>query len=884
MTSSSRAPSTSQSMGTTGSTECKEIKNYTSKYSNSKANRNRDTIWTASNRGWKNRRKRNQRRQRERNQGMCEESVKQDSSYQTTCPDTPPSGRNAAKVSRKRVGDSGSLGSHVEIGFSTNICQNITSGTAEGWPDQRGTGLLAEGNSHRVSKTSSSSNPQTGHKGDRTRAPRGWEHDTTVVAVGKSPCRSAECKHGDCGPRSDTHDVDDPEIGQVRSATDEQVCCVVTAERRDSTISPRSESHESHTGRPDGSFPAKRFNDVSRGVWTRDVRNTRIIGTCTNTGCKSCSKEVCRSDCAPARIDATAEVVDIPFGSDKWQWCSHPTLVNILDEWRIDPDLAEILASDDNEPPYTTIPGVYYKDCPQVTIGENGTFRPIRPARQMCKAPLAAITNNRMNMAKVRAIMSRERQEWLTWIDKATLERYIKDTPSPGKYIGRYMEREEKWLQEWGVITPTANKGTVMPVFKVPKGEEARLIVDCREVNSQLPKPGRMELPPLHEVYDALMASKWVAQYDGKSYFYQIPLPPDVRDFFQVKLGGKRGRFGKYHLNVLPMGYAYAPAIAQAISNSILDRVRETEREIVAFAWIDNFLFGAQTKEILERGVAAFREICATLSVELKEEATETTKTMEVLGAKVDVTGPGKIFVGTKLAKALEEDKSFLAKTRQVTRRDVYRVLGKVLWVLWAIARKPLACCERMLVIMREIAGEIHAGAQWDTHTTVAMPEELQSFVMSVSTGLSWQPTLGGPPGDLTGWTDASTSGLGYLMSKKDTGTIGWRAVGPRATIFIRELWAAAKMVVAVSRGGGGTVVVDNQAAIRALIAGHSSSKAANAILRHTAREMGAARVEIVWTESQNQSADGLSRGEHDMLPRYGPWRRGHTFRWWPQE
>jgi hypothetical protein len=582
----------------------------------------------------------------------------------------------------------------------------------------------------------------------------------------------------------------------------------------------------------------------------------------------------------PAKIRIA---LDQQRGADDWDWCSHPPLVNILEVWHIDERLASVLASDEEIHPWTVIPGVYYRETPQVILKEEGTFRPVRPTRQMCKAPLASITKNRMSLQKIEAMMTVERRKWLKWLNGATLASYVHDR-SPGTYVGRYMDDERERLTEWDVLESTNALGLTMPVFKVPKGEEARLIIDCRQLNSQLPRPGHMELPDLHQVYERLLSCNYISQYDGKSYFYQIPLQPNARDFFQVRLGGIRGNFTKHRLTVLPMGYSYAPAIAQAISNTVLEAALQGESAVIGFAWVDNFLFGSNDREALHRTTEKFKTLCARVNIELKDERVEGATEMELLGAKIDVK-KGTIGISGKLREGLVAEGRKLEQQTKVTRREVYAALGKVLWIYWAITRRPLATCERLLIIMREIGQEIQQGAYWDAHTTVTKPAELFGLLSEAAKeGHGRKAVIRNKLTENTAWTDASTTALGYMISRQDVGTVGWCAEGPKGCIFVRELWAAAKMVVALSWQGGGTVVGDNQAAIRALEAGHSSSTAGNAILSEMIRRMGPWKVELTWTESANQSADDLSRRLYSVMPKAGPWRERTTFRWWPRE
>jgi hypothetical protein len=837
---------------------------------------------TQQNRIWKKRKKRNQRRLPKRDREVYRGSQPEDCRVTAAREGKTKGGRNIAEVPGRCTGDIGALGSTVQVRDSFDVCANLAA-----WSEKRGPGegsdrRMAEGNGDRLYTTGPPCYTGASAHSNAADNPRSGVDHPSNVGVSESSCRYPTSPPNP--PHTGRHEapMECAEVRPVWAEENYQVCRVAGFNTENCGVSRSNESNETSQRHLNSPFAKTGIDDIFGGMRTRDVRDTGTIRAHTDARCKSGSTEVCGPDTISARSTEAVSVVQDTDGIDRWAWCSDPTLVNILREWHIDSGLAGILASEEIQTPYTIAPGVYYKECPQVVMHDQGRVRIIRPARQMCRAPLAEITPNRMRLDKIREIMTATRQIWLQWIERETLSQHIEEVV-PGKYVGRYMAREEERLVEWGVIETTKARGIVMPVFKVPKGKDSRLIVDCREVNRQLPRPGNMELPSLHQVFDDLLRCKWVAQYDGKSYFYQIPLPANVRDYFQVKLGGARGKFVKYRLKVLPMGYAYAPAIAQAISNTILDQIRRDDGA-VAYAWIDNFLFGASTKEGLEEIIRRFKAECKRLSVELKEECTEPAKKMDVLGATIDVEEGGKIYVGSKLMRALEKEQVNLEKASEVTNRDVYRVLGKVLWALWAIARTPLANCERLLVIMREIAQHIQAGAQWDAVTPVTSVEEMASVVKEMRIKREWKPGLRGKVGQLVGWTDASEEGLGYLLQKPDSGTLGWMAKGPQASIFIRELWAAAKMIAAVSWYGGGTVVVDNQAAIRALVTGHSSSAKGNAVLRRLAQILGPGAVEIAWTESRNQSADGLSRGIRDMCPRFGPWRSSVKIRWWRQE
>lgn len=546
--------------------------------------------------------------------------------------------------------------------------------------------------------------------------------------------------------------------------------------------------------------------------------------------------------------------------------------MNLLGEWQF--DVSDVWAGAPKEW-CRVAPEQYYRQQVRITTEEGW----IRPARQMCRAPLADITTNRMNVTRISEDMSANEKEWLGWTKGAKIRAALADGASRKRtYVGRYMEQDEQQLRQWGVIRTATRKPTfIMPVFKVPKEQKARLIVDCRELNHQLPRPGDMGLPNLHDVLDDMSKCKWIAQFDGRSYFYQIPLDEEAQDLFGVKLAGARGKFETYALQVLPMGFSYAPGVAQAISNLVLRKVKEAHPGVTAHAWVDNFLLGADTREALEGAIRSFQARCERYAIELKPNPEPIVQSMEVLGVHLDVSGDATIAIGSKMRAKLE---GMTAKEGDKwTPRAAYELVGALLWVHWSVWRTPLATQEHLIRAISVVATEVAATGKWDGKLTSVKQEELLG---SIDAALRAPAASGGGPAvraSTVVWTDASQQALGYVVSNH-LGQIGARERGPDADIFQRELWAAARALVLLSNRGGGTVVIDNKPAFHALVRGHSTSPMANAVLRNMVERAGGHPVELAWTESANQAADDISRGGVSTDAKPGPWQVRLLQRW----
>ncbi|KAJ9459017.1 Cyclic nucleotide-gated cation channel subunit A [Diplonema papillatum] len=128
---------------------------------------------------------------------------------------------------------------------------------------------------------------------------------------------------------------------------------------------------------------------------------------------------------------------------------------------------------------------------------------------------------------------------------------------------------------------------------------------------------------------DLLLGWKFVAACDAKSFFYQIPLDPGVRNFFTVNLSSARGVFKSFRLKRLPMGFSWAPAIAQRIATCLAHLVG-------GFAWVDNFFFGADHQDELQQKIARFQSILSYVNLEIKEPLV-AVRELVALGMQFDL-------------------------------------------------------------------------------------------------------------------------------------------------------------------------------------------------------------------------------------------------------
>ena len=150
--------------------------------------------------------------------------------------------------------------------------------------------------------------------------------------------------------------------------------------------------------------------------------------------------------------------------------------------------------------------------------------------------------------------------------------------------------------------------------FEVEKTKSlSRSIVDGTPLNQLCEKPHPINLPSIEEIIYALswFPSGIVVTGDIRHWFHHIPLPDGIRNIFSIKCAKQ-----VFELKVLPMGFSWAPYIAQCLGwiivlNALpigytyvlvreqinvppsyiwIARKRDQQRCGVVFLWVDNIL------------------------------------------------------------------------------------------------------------------------------------------------------------------------------------------------------------------------------------------------------------------------------------------------------
>ncbi|KAJ9456147.1 hypothetical protein DIPPA_09336 [Diplonema papillatum] len=387
----------------------------------------------------------------------------------------------------------------------------------------------------------------------------------------------------------------------------------------------------------------------------------------------------------------------------------------------------------------------------------------------------------------------------------------------------RGMERHRATLRSCGVASDARSRPAfAMKAFTTPKkdGRTARLVLDARPLNDAMRRPPSMDLPRLRDFIAEVERHRFAMQCDGVSYFYQFPVDASISRYFGIGMKGC-----DMLLNVLCMGWSWAPCIAQRASNVL---VRD-----LGLAWVDNFLVLGGTLDEAERNVAVFRKRAQAARVEVRAEGDDALwQFAEVFGGAVWATD------------ILAVPRCHFAALLSFAGRLGGRMVGAAAPVWDEVVDVPPSA-RRELGALRKIVRE-------NPWVVGGVPEDTGSVL----------------------WTDASSRAWAALLEAEGRFVDGRQGVfaGPDADahINLKEMLAFAEGVVRLCWAPGAQRCrIDNAAVVGAVAKGSSSSYAANRVLSRSLRVAGRRGIVLRpdWVPSGGQLADPYTRGT--SLPRF---------------
>jgi hypothetical protein len=540
---------------------------------------------------------------------------------------------------------------------------------------------------------------------------------------------------------------------------------------------------------------------------------------------------------------------------------------------------------------------------PSVKI-DGVTFK-IRDRRVKTTAPLAAITAQETN---VRRIFDAGFE--LDLINEADLLCFrfmctpeLADAhivPAPGQYgthVSRGFSDDDIELCEATFLEPDA-LAWCHPAFKVPKAAapgsaaSSRFVTDGSDPSAWidwtrfgLNAPPPMDIDNIRNIVDCISTPttspyKFGWECDGRSFFYGLPIHPELGLLYGVALGSKRGKYVKYRHTRVPMGATWAPFCAQQISKLVLRIVqaRAAQRGIDArdfklFAWIDNFFCFATTERLANELRELFEEACAEFNLTLKAPPSTLSYIPELLGLSFDLARG--IVTPSAVARSKIADRR--KRVRRIrTCRDFLTVFGLASWVNYTILRTPLCLFPAAMGALRQACADSGRTGDWDAKIalTEAAMSELE-YLLDLCEKTEYKPSATPWPSAACSpiaWTDANGANIAGLLQIGMSDT--------RQFIYSHELriYEAELMALVIAHVEYDVPMrrcisaCDNTSAVGAFLKGHSANDQADHILRAGILAATTADGFACWVPTDVQRADKLTRLHDPSVP----WVRPH--------
>jgi hypothetical protein len=409
------------------------------------------------------------------------------------------------------------------------------------------------------------------------------------------------------------------------------------------------------------------------------------------------------------------------------------------------------------------------------------------------------------------------------------------------------MGRHLNDMYAYGIVRRTREVKAVMKLFTVAKKNgRLRLIQDCRPLNRQCHRPPRMPLDSIHEFIREILSSAFVGTSDGKSFFYQFGLSPEVQKFFGAKVRASRGHHDILCMQSLPMGFSWAPFFAQTFANSLIKGLGK--------AWVDNFIISASSADEYDARREEFLRRAALLNVALDDYEIAPHRQIELIGLYFDLDCKTYRLADDFVAKTVPKYDAFLGSSSSPGLAAL-EVIGGAVWFCY-VTRTHLCNFPHVMQLLRTIASK-----GWTE--TVDVDEPTQSEVRILRALIAENTPRGIPEShspEITVEGDASDTTAAYLMYNAETVVAALQESTPEQHIFLSELDIAVKGCIAAYEKGvrGVEYRGDNMAALVAIQKRLSSNFAANRMLSRLPTDL---TVKTTYVPTAENLADPFTRG-----------------------
>lgn len=482
-------------------------------------------------------------------------------------------------------------------------------------------------------------------------------------------------------------------------------------------------------------------------------------------------------------------------------------------------------------------------------------IRPNTVRAHRATGELDTITSSTLDLDALRHLADETLRHYIDMISEVEVfEGELLALPEEGhpgirRGISRHMLHHATRLEEWGIVERTDQIRAITNLFTVPKKNGAlRLVVDARRVNRLMKRVPPMQLPTIPAILQRLYKCRYFATVDGKSFFYQFPLSPEVGSFFCANVSATKGTFVPFRMRRLPMGWNWAPAIAQKTANTLL------EDGELGVAWVDNFVFTGNSEGEVNEKFGRFLEKARRVNLQLDTESPEPTQRGEVLGMEVDLAARRH-----RMSPAWSSKVGAMALTQWMTPREIFQAIGKGVWHGY-VTGTPLCHHTSAMELLRSVASLVANGLDWDTPVRVTADQLMDLRRWKERLVKNEWVTLEEIVPTLQVWSDASSEMWAYLATSMEGDYCGPADQGTypeeRWHIFVKEAYAA-HLAVHATTGIPRTLRIDNLPLVYAI----SKKVTTNHLVNEWFRSWDWKNLSVSWVPTADQRADFFTRG-----------------------
>ena len=394
-------------------------------------------------------------------------------------------------------------------------------------------------------------------------------------------------------------------------------------------------------------------------------------------------------------------------------------------------------------------------------------------------------------------------------------------------------------------------------MFWVPKDDDTdRTIFRGPPLNRCCRRPDPTRFSPLPLMLERLTdpCVEWYLAYDFRTWFVELRLPDEVAKLFVVVM--RNGSV--WRVVGVPMGWSWAPTLAQAITLGLLRiTMRRLPEEVkplvhVNYGYLDNVIFALKDKAVAPIVDACWRKVTAEFGVVLKDSATETGTSVDWLGAVLEA-GRREARFRARFLEKLQDVRKCYHEGQVTTVRAWWRMVALAVHVRW-VRQETFTDLITPLRWLSRTAKELYAEKlTWSSPAKVwdGVPDAvLRAFTDACGTFVvrSVKPMV-----VATGQSDAASSGYAaFVVMFPASGSVVAVRAGPVTGEHIngqefRAAWAGIMYTLRKVRDGVVAWRSDNTTACAWLQRRWSSEWTMNEALAdlHTAQVKEDARVEV---------------------------------------